>query len=191
MGLDITSYSKVKLIQGDYEDIGCLWEWMEKQGLGDTVLRTNESFPIQSEGLEDGIYTYENSCDTSFRCGYSGWSNIRDKLSKACGYKKANIIDISLTNPEILADEGWKSSVEARPYQQSAFNKDGSTRLNLLLNFSDCEGIINTTCCKIIAEDLAWLEETKVLDEDLLAIVSDLRDMFEFAGYHEGVVQFH
>ncbi len=190
MGLDITSYSEVKLIQGESKNIDCLWEWMQNFK-GDIVLRPNRSFSIQSEGLVNGVYTYEDSCDINFSCNYSSWSNIRNKLAKACGYRKANIIDISFTNPEILTDEVWKASVEARPYQQSAFNQDGSTRLNLLLNFSDCEGVINTTCCKIIAEDLAWLEETKSLDNDLLTIVSDLRDMFEFAGYHEGVVQFH
>lgn len=190
MGLDITSYSKVGLLQGESDNIDCLWEWMDNFK-GDIVLHPNRSFPIQSEGLVKGVYTYENICDVDFSCSYSGWSTIRDKLAKACGYNKATVADIALTNPEILTDTYWKSSAEARPYQQAAFNQDGITRLNLLLNFSDCEGIINTTCCKIIAEDLAWLEENKTLDEDLGKVVSDLRDMFEFAGYHEGVVVFH
>lgn len=171
MGLDITSYSKVKLVQGKNENIDCLWGWMESEGLDGTVLYPNKSFPIQSEGLEEGVYTFEDVCDVDFSCSYGGWSNIRNKLAKACGYNKSN--------------------VESMPYQQSAFNQDGCTRLNLLLNFSDCEGVINTTCCKIIAEDLAWLEENKTLDSNLAATVSDLRNMFEFAGYHNGVVEFH
>ena len=167
MGLDITGYSEVKLLQEDTDEIECIWEWQDQfdedypDSSPTTVLYMNPSFPEQCSGLVTGVYMYESTDDAQLRYGYGVWSNIRNILAKACGYKKANIIDISFTNPEILDDDNhwWRTSVERHPYQQSAFNKDGSDKLYYLLNFSDCEGIIDHEHCKIIYEDLLWLKE--------------------------------
>ena len=203
MGLDITGYSEVELLQADTEEIGCIWEWRDhfEEEYPDsgptTMLYMNRSFPEQSGDLVDGVYTYYNTDDAYLRVGYSFWSNIRNLLAKACGYKKANIIDIALTAPEILDDDNhwWRMRVESHPYQQSAFNKDGSNRLHYLLNFSDCEGVIDNEHCKIIYEDLLWLKgkdkENPCIDESLSVVFNKLLELFSFVANNNGVVKFH
>ena len=203
MGLDITAYSEVKLLQEKNEDIECLYTWSDdfeeeySDAYPTTVLSINESFPRQSEGLVEGVYMYSSYDDTSFRCSYSGWSEIRNFLAKACGYKKISVTEISLVNPTILDIDSsyWRDSVEKLPYQHAAFNGKPTDRLHYLLNFSDCEGVINNRCCKTILEDLLWLKEkdkeNPCLEDYTLSKLNQLISVFGFAANNNGVVEFH
>lgn len=203
MGLDITAYAEAKLLQEDNEDIECIHEWhdnFEKEypdALPTEVFWINKSFPKQGEGLVGGVYMYSYCDSEGFHCSYAGWSNIRNFLAKACGYKKASVTEIALTNPSILDSDNsyWRNSVENLPYQQSAFNGKCTDRLHYLLNFSDCEGIINHQCCKTILEDLLWLKEkdkeNPCLEDYTFSKFNQLIGLFSFAVNNNGIVKFH
>ena len=186
MGLDIRGYSKVKLIEGsDDEAIECKYEWADGLSGGSwdvcTIPYLNEDFPKHSEGLVSGVYTYY-SCEDGGRRSYSGWSNFREVLAKNVGYEP-------ITPDEVPDDwdEYTKQSFLLRPYQSRVFNVEEGTLFELI-NFSDCEGVINTTVCKKIYSDLQLVDhlELELRDQELLY---KLLEAFKL-GSDEGFVTF-
>jgi len=84
-------------------------------------------------------------------------------------------------------DEYTKQSFLLRPYQSRVFNVEEGTLFELI-NFSDCEGVINTTVCKKIYSDLQLVDhlELELRDQELLY---KLLEAFKL-GSDEGFVTF-
>ena len=168
MGLDIRGYSKVKLIEGsDDESIECKYEWADELSGGSwdvcTIPYLNEDFPKHSEDLVEGVYTFEDHAEGGSR-SYSGWSNFREVLAKNVGYEPITLDEV----PDDW-DEYTKRSFLLNPHQSRVFNvKEGP--LFELINFSDCEGVINTTTCKKIYNDLELVDhlDLEQRDQELL-----------------------
>lgn len=183
MGLSISGYSKVKLIEVSTSDnIECKYEWMEDNNIESGVVPyLNCDFPSHCTGLEDGVYTYEDCVDGGRR-SYSGWSNFREVLAKNVGYTP-------ITEDEIPSgwDEYTKRNFLLNPHQSRAFNVKGGI-LYELINFSDCEGVINTEMCKKIYNDLQLVDRFKLEDRDQ-ELLYKLIQAFE-AGSDGGFVTF-
>lgn len=181
MGLDIRVYTNVKLVNSDFDDYEDHVDNCEEGNL--TVLQPNEAFPLQGDGLIEGAYSYEK-CEHILSRSYSGWSILRDELAFAVGYTPITEFD--------LLGKGYdtyqKEYILMRPYQAKAFTyKEGL--LNEILNFSDCEGIINNRCCKKIYDDLLKVDKNLLADYSLNTYTS-LVEGFKLASTEEGVVQF-
>ena len=199
MGLDIRAYSEVELLE-EVNEMIYIWERIEElesEDLSITTFYINTHFPLQGEGIVRGVYSYKNSDSVGFRIGYSGWSLLRNSLAKSCGYPETTVSEVALTHPSILDQDNlyWRNNVENLPYQQSAFMGTSSDRLHYLLNFSDCEGVINTGCCKTIYQDLLWLKqkdkENPCIEDVFMVKFNQLIELFKFAAENNGVVKFH
>lgn len=169
MGLDVTAYSKVKRIKrspGQF-DVDL---YPKVEGVT-AVHHANPSYPLQGAGFAfRQCYSYERSLQK--RLGsYSSYNHKRNQLAMLAGWESAEACwrtDVALDNPP----------------------------LGFLINFSDCEGIINTECSKIIHSELVTLQpkvgkfaqqENDLYFEDWFAT---LLSVFEVAA-DGGYVEFH
>lgn len=177
MGLDLTAYSKVKLVLAENADNkDTLYDIVEEIGDGDfTILHVCNDFPLHEEGLVSGIYSYHKSkgcCAGS----YTGYNVLREAWAKICDYK-----------PEPFSAN--------KPYTRGCWNNTNKEApLWYLINYSDCEGVINTEICQKISEDfreLLYSGKFDVLDDYHLDKTKEIYNLFEFAARNEGVVKFH
>ena len=199
MGLGITAYGEVELLE-EVNEIICVWERMEElesEDISTTTFHINTHFPLQGEGIVRGVYSYKSSDNVGFSTSYTVWGLLRNSLAKSCGYSETTVSEVALTQPSILDQDNlwWRNNVEKMPYQQSAFMGSPSDRLHYLLNFSDCEGVINTECCKTIYQDLLWLKqkdkENPCIEDVFMVKFNQLIELFKFAAENNGVVNFH
>jgi len=127
VGLDIRYYTKLKDIGNAPADGG--------YGDGQIVFYDNEYFPGRIAPWKDTIlYSYDCSEDREerhFRCGYTSYSVMRNKLAKLAGYTATESKEPMAT---FLYSNGVYAS-ECGPLFE-------------LLNFSDCEGTIGADACK-------------------------------------------
>lgn len=174
MGLDITAYTKVKLIE-TLEDIE---EWETKYWMADNDTQTDYIYSGYfkdgnyhkewAEGLEPGgVYKYED-CH-SFRAGsYSGYNRWREWLS--------------MLGLGVMPETVWKN---AKLYENKPFYR--------LINFSDCEGIISSKFSKELAKHFAdhqSIVDASDSDEYYKEKYTDWRKAFELAA-DNGYVSFH
>jgi hypothetical protein len=134
MGLDCTAFSKVEFVEmatfDEDGDIMVRWDEFDADGnrWWDTyvVARHHPEFPGRADPIIDkGVYAYEDS--VGWKAGsYGSYSRFRSELAGLVGYTPEDI---------------WNGRVGMdRPF-------------SLLVNFSDCEGIIGTTAAiKLLAE---------------------------------------
>lgn len=170
MGLDITAFSKLRLV-----------EQPTQQEIEDCeVLRVfnMDDFKARAEGLVDGGY-YRTSDDTvDFRAGsYSGYNQWREALAKLAGYPSTRHQDLG--RPQYLYAAGaWAS--ESGPFYE-------------LINFADNEGIIGPVVAAKLVKDFAEFDErAKTFDEQpwFYDMFKLWRRAFEKAA-DSGAVEFH
>lgn len=176
MGLDITAYSKIKFI----EVLPSAEAWEDKYYMQDNDTNTfwiwpghveNPDFPQQIEGADlvpGGVYSYEDSY--SFRAGsYSGYNQWREWLCASFTYA--------------IPQNVWKSPVR---FQNRHFF--------LLVNFSDCEGLIaGPSAARLLEEFEAHKDEAlkrPVDDTWMLERYNDWLKAFRLAA-DGGLVHFH
>ena len=128
MGLDVCVYSNIRYV--DQYDDNIHADIFEQGGYLVTFLNVN-NYPKQSEGLiNNGIYSYVDF--GHWRAGsYSSYSVFRDTLAKVAGYSPRQDTE---QKPYKHCLDLWEGVVTEGPFAE-------------LINFSDCEGIINTECC--------------------------------------------
>lgn len=172
MGLDITAYRGVQLLE-TVEDAEA-WEdnYYMVDGKPETTYfyheyLTDNPFADRAEGLTPGgVYTYQNKFD--FGAGsYSGYNLWREQLCEAVfGFK-----------PEII----WKNPT---PFINAPFY--------YLINFSDCDGIINSELSARLAKDFADWQKTADAhsDEWFRTKYADWRKAAEIAA-DNGFIKFH
>lgn len=86
MGLDITAYKKLKVVENpQVDEDGDLVNWKTEWRPGESMKWSEENFPGRGEGVEaDCVYTYEDSF--GFRAGsYFGYGYWRDVLEEFKG----------------------------------------------------------------------------------------------------------
>jgi len=193
MGLDIRAYGGVKLVKETDFNIECMWEWAEENIEGDkfTIPFSNPYFPTQSIGISDGVYTFED-CYSQFSRSYSGYSTLREAIAKASGVEPMTILEDSFNKPSTLDYGGSRQSyIKTLPYlSRYWFGTDTPYTLGLLLNFSDCEGVINLVCCKMILEGLMVIDERHPAILEHARSFHDLKETFKFAVVNNGFVEF-
>lgn len=182
MGLDIRGYSRVRLIEVSTSDnIECKYEWMDDNNIDGVIPYLNLDFLSHCVGLQDGVYTYD-TCESGGSRSYSGWSNFREVLAKSVGYVPMSVKDV----PNDWS-EYEKTGFLLRPHQARVFNVEEGTLFELI-NFSDCEGVINTEMCKKIYKDLQSVDHLE-LDERDQWLLYKLIQAFK-AGSDDGFVTF-
>ena len=113
-------------------------EYGEPFGVDYFQLWVNTDFQDHGKGLSDGFYTYEN--EHGFKAGsYSGYGNWRNQLAILAGFKDSS--------------HAWAKEEEKYPFHE-------------LINFSDCEGVINSDICKKLLSDFLQFEEKAKEDEN-------------------------
>lgn len=121
-----------------------------------------KDFPIQQGNLKNGEYQ-SDSGEASYRSSYGTYNSVRNSIAVASGHKSAS--------------EVWKK-------------KRGL--LHLLINFTDCDGVICNEVCKTIYKELLTIEHKLPLHlvgfdlrcaEDLIAV-------FKEASEGDGIVIF-
>lgn len=178
MGLCLTVYTEVELVK-DSEDVECPWEWIDEQDNSSrlTYLHANPHFPKHFNS--SGVYSFKES-KTILSRSYSGWSNLRDILAKACDYPPITLVE--------CVARGWDyEEAKIRPYQSKVFYELEGL-LHELINFSDCEGTIGAELCKKIHRDLCdvgYIEEAIDIDA-----FNNLVTGFALAVDNNGVVGF-
>ena len=170
MGLDITAYRQIQPIgtvydQEDYEDT---YNWENTVWIYPAYILKPE-FPQQIKGhflRPAGVYRYEE--EYKFRAGsYGGYNNWRDELSRyMLGVPAKEVWD----HPKLYKD---------KPFY-------------LLINFSDCEGIICGESAEKLRQDFAEYEERAAEHHDSywFSLYRDWAKAFEFAA-DGGFVDFH
>lgn len=181
MGLDIRLYTEVKLAESKdkitHED--GMWGYVEdlECEVNLVVLQGNEHFKNHFMGA-DGVYYYKDH-HTVISMSYGGYSRFRNALAKAAGYEKA-------TRAE-LYDAGMDDNYPLL-YQAKVWCQSGGV-LWELINFSDCEGVIDHSTCKKIYGDLQMLD-IALIEENYLSKYYDLMSACKVASESNGVLVF-
>lgn len=169
MGLDISVYSKVKLVEPQPE--------CEDTPDDMTHLVVNPDFPERADGIASGYYEFEK--DDGFAAGsYSGYNKWREILAILAGY------------PAIQ----YKSSWETVPHMShsAACWERASGPFYELIHFADNEGVIGPVTAKKLAADFAeYQAKVDQLSDDLFKRkYADWRRAFELAS-DSGAVAFY
>lgn len=173
MGLDITAYEQAEII----ETLPDIETWGEKYYFNDEIsyltdyIHSQQEYPEHLAGIvEHGVYRCKETYD--FRAGgYGAYNHWREVLSKLILHIEPRVI--------------WNSPDEYR--NQPFF---------WLINFTDCDGIIGTEKCQILAADFQkWQEAAEnYTDTDdhgwFLETYKRFRRAFEMAA-ENGYVEFH
>lgn len=151
MGLDITAYKNIKVIED------CEPEYYFR----------NTGFPQSNmSDLEDKEIQIDFDEEFDFRAGaYSSYNRFRNELC---------ICANGIKDRELWASE------------------DESLKFYWLINFSDCDGYIGTSYCKILHNEFCKYEEDikSKLNEQYHSIYNDFKKAFELAS-DNGLVSFH
>lgn len=176
MGLDITAYSKLKVVDVVYDADGEPIDPVTRESLFVSAadfahIYVNPDFPERADALMRGYYLYGETL--GFRAGsYSYYSRWREELAKLAGYPGSSdsLYPCSSTVYEAFGGPFWE-----------------------LINFSDCEGAIGPKTSAKLAEDFAGFR--KKLDGAVVSMgFVDTYDEFEKAfqlAADGGAVCFH
>lgn len=179
MGLDVHAYRKIKKLDALFDGDGSPVNPVTREPYEDYFrLYVSSYFPEQAEGLEDGVYSYEDS-GPFWSGGYVRYNIWREQLAKLAGY-------VPIWYESI---EGYKPS-GSLSHQAGAFVvEDGP--FHELICFSDCDGIIGTVVSAKLAKDFAeWDEKIKSNSDDAFYIkYVQWQKCFEMAA-DDGAVHF-
>lgn len=160
MGLDITAYETLKLVRATNEISD------EEIDDGSLVHLYLAGFPVQADGMAEGLYE-ASSATHGFRAGsYGGYNRWRYNLAK-------------LVN---TTDEAVWANPQPGPFVE-------------LINFSDAEGFIGPkTCAKLTGDFAEWKDRAVRFPDEhegwFLRIYSSFHEAFELASKN-GCVKFH
>jgi len=167
MGLDISAYSYIKLLENVPLDEG--GDPVDEHGelLDHFEPWVNKHYPSHAEEIKcSAFYGYEE--EFSFRAGsYGGYNEWRDKLAQLAGHKSAEAV--------------W-----ANPDMKGAFVE--------LINFSDCEGVIGSKLSAKLLKDFTDFDNqaSTFIQNDVgyfYRLYQEWRKAFELAAKN-GAVEF-
>jgi hypothetical protein len=174
MGLDVTAYKKLTKWAGPCDEDG------EPIDLERDYVRLYPSsdFVSRADGLEKGIYTYEDALD-GFSGGYGGYNFWREELARLAGYEAIPYTRYGTT--EMRHDAAvWNGATG--PFSE-------------LINFTDCDGLIGPVTAAKLAKDFAEFDErAKTFESEgrrnFYECYCEFRASMDFAA-DGGAVQFH
>lgn len=193
MGLDITAYKNVKLVESpEFDEDGDITH--PENGV--KIYGSGAEHPwVQADDLEVGqVYEYEGRL-SGYRSPYSTYSTLRDELARIAGYEEYKNLD------------GYRDGrfYAARVIHEWVEN-DKQGLLAELIFFSDCDGEIGTKTCRKILADLMHVQklndvckvnvgklqyqDKKPLDPRNERLLDDLVETFVYAA-QDGFVRFH
>ena len=174
MGLDISAYGKVELLEtlDNIEDYENKYPWYNgtdtTYAYPETVTMTEKNWPGRCKGIVPGGVYKASGEILGFRAGSYHWYNAwREWL---CQMVLGTIPKHVWNNPE---------KYEGKPFYE-------------LINFSDCEGIIGADVSRKLAQDFADHQGRAELDDDEWNVkqYKTWRKAFEIAS-DDGFVEFH
>lgn len=173
MGLDITAYKGVKLVENPY--MGSTGEpdvWANQ-----VYISIGNSEWQQGDDLEAGqVYSFSKVMSV-YSSSYSTYGNLRNELARIAGYEP------------LIAGSQYRGIYAARVCDNWEKGKRGV--LSELIYFADNEGEIGTKTCRKILNDLHTVsKKAGELNEWNQGLLTDLIQTFEFAAV-DGFVQFH
>ncbi len=176
MGLDVTAYKKLTLINGYRNDDDEIINDDTNEEIGDAIeCWDNKDFLGRSSPLVSGkVYQYAEAVH-ALSSGYGGHSRWRDTLAKISGWPMAQYTFFGKVE-ECYAAGAW--AAQEGPFWE-------------LINFSDCEGFIGSDACKKLAQDfIAYREVAAKEDADFYARYLLWQEAVVFAS-NDGALQFH
>lgn len=173
MGLDITAYKNIKL------NLDQNFDWESDDRYRDYFKAyVNPDFPKQGSGIiNEGIYIFDDI--TGMRAGsYSSYNDWREELAEFGNYVPV-VYEVVKGIPE----------TQNLSYQQGAVNAESGV-FHELLNFSDCDGIINSEVSKKLYNDFVNNDSAAKLfsDDYFYAKYCEWKKCFEFASHNGAVV---
>ncbi len=152
MGLDISAFKKVELIDCVYDEDDEPIDPNTREPIDYHITAyVNSDYPERAEGVKHkGAYNAADSL--SFRAGsYSGYNAWRNELAKMAGYPEIPVDRYNTGNVQMRSDySAWKA--ESGPFWE-------------MISFSDCEGVIGTAVSAKLAKDFAEFDQ-KAKDHD-------------------------
>ncbi|WP_313493183.1 hypothetical protein [Psychrobacter faecalis] len=173
MGLDITAYKNVKLVENPK-----MGDTNHPEVWGNQVyINIGNSEWGQGDDLESGqVYGFSYVMSV-YRSSYSTYGNLRNELARIAGYEP------------LIAGSQYRGIYAARVCDNWEQGKRGI--LSELICFADNEGEIGTKTCRKILNDLHTVSaRAGELNEWNQGLLTDLIQTFEFAAV-DGFIQFH
>ena len=180
MGLAVSCYKNIRLIETKIDEYE---EYYSDEETDYFITNLNEDYPDRSKELVDNS-CYGYSDEDSFRAGsYGNYNQWRDLLAKFAGY------------PPIEVERYGR--IQTR-YDEYVWQYIDEGDFYELINFSDCEGFLDTMTCKKLYNDFEQnkdrLETFKFeVNEDATWFKSKYQEwleLFKFAS-ENGCVSFH
>ena len=173
MGLDITAYKGIKLIENpNMGDTNHPEVWANQ-----VYISIGNSEWEQGDDLEVGrVYEFSDVISV-YSSSYSTYGNLRNELARIAGYEP------------LIAGSKYRGIYAARVCDNWEQGKRGI--LAELIYFADNEGEIGTKTTRKILNDLhAISKHSSELNEWNQGLLTNLIQTFEFAAV-DGFVQFH
>jgi hypothetical protein len=177
MGLDITAYSKLKLLDTKRLKDGTVVDAQTGAEVEDyCYVYKPEGFKDRAASLQDeGHYGYDQTL--CFSAGsYSGYNEWRNELAALAGYAP-----IQVTNERGMLELRYDESVwelSEGPFWE-------------LINYSDCQGTLDSVeAAKLVKDFKAFLPQAEAKDRHFYDKYVRWLNAFEFAS-DDGAVRFH
>ena len=143
MGLDITAYSKITLLDAVFDADGEPIDPATRQPITGDYTRAwvTSEFPGRADDIiHRGVYAYDESLGV--RAGsYSGYNRWRENLAELAGYPAVPYERVPGYSPSI-----------AHRHDAGCWRSDGGPFYELIC-FSDCEGVLGTDTCRKLLGD--------------------------------------
>lgn len=173
MGLDISAYSGLKLLDVVYDRSGEPIDPTTRKKIQSYVsLIANQDFPGRESPFEDGEYSYVTQ-ENVYYSSYGGYGIFRNDLAKYAGYPEA----YDRSYPHFYVVGCWNA---------------GSGPFYELICFSDCEGVIGTTVATKLLKDFETFDDQvrKLSNEPFYKKYCGLTDGLRIAT-DQGILLFH
>lgn len=182
MGLDITAYRGLTEAKGNeaFDDEG---EVRYEDGWFRVFV--DNAFPGRADDLKDR-HAYKAAESFGFYAGsYGGYSRWREELAELAGYPMAaviesgDVLDMAYRKHHPHAAAAWNEGAESLPFYE-------------LVNFTDCDGVLGTACCKKLSADFVAFQAKAEAHPDLhfRQLYTEWQTAFALAS-DNGCVVFH
>ncbi len=175
MGLDITAYSRIEMIDAVYDQDGEPIDPTTRKPIGGDFYRPSENPHYdRADGIRPGVYRYAKAI-RHHAGSYGGYNRWREQLAELAGWPRIPHEEDGANRPSCAAS-AWNAT--EGPFWE-------------LIAFSDCEGTIGAVTAAKLAKDFANHQAKADAHEDerFRAKYKEWRAAFELAA-DGGVVSF-
>lgn len=177
MGIDIIAFKNIKKVDCVFDIDGEPIDPVTREYIDNvTTFYKNPDFPGRADEIEDDCcYEYEDT-EHFFRRSYGRYNYLRNMLAQLAGYPLRQYDDDYQKNIDTFCLDCWEG-------KEGPFSE--------LINFSDCEGVIDSKNSKKLFSDFEKFQNkaNKFQDDEFLYFYNSIRDAFKMAS-DNGVVRF-